>query len=121
MSGRRRYLQDRDVALKTNRTFPVRVFVDVRALVRFLAIRRTQREARRVAPAAAGLLTASTWMLPVADWARHIEEYHSELWDLAQVGAGRAGQLGYALRQLCYAPRTGRALRSPRRRGAEPS
>jgi hypothetical protein len=75
-------------------------------------------EARRVASSAAGLLTVATRLLPVADRPRHGEEYRSELWDLAQAGAGRLGQLGYALRQVRSAPRTGLALRSPRRRGA---
>lgn len=71
-----------------------------------------------MAPAAAKLLAAATWPLPTADRARHAEEYLSELWDLAQVGAGRLGQLAYALRQVRSAPRISLALRSPRWRGA---
>jgi hypothetical protein len=73
-----------------------------------------------VTPSAARLLARPARLLPAADRARYAEEYCSELTELAQAGAGRLGQLGYALRQLYSAPRTGRALRSPRRRGAAP-
>jgi hypothetical protein len=67
-----------------------------------------------VAPSAAGLLAAAAWLLPAADRARYGEEYRSELWDLAQSGAGRLRQLGYALRQLRRALPACLALRSPR-------
>jgi hypothetical protein len=79
---------------------------------------RAHWEAGQVAPSAARLLACAARLLPAADRARHAEEYRSELWELAQAGAGRLGQLGYALRQLRSTPRTGRALRSLRRRGA---
>jgi hypothetical protein len=77
-----------------------------------------QGEARRIASSATGLLAVAARLLPVADRARYAEEYGTELWELAQAGAGRLAQLGYALRQVRNAPRTGLALRSPRRRGA---
>jgi hypothetical protein len=75
---------------------------------------------RRVMPSAGRLLAAAVWVLPAADRARYADEYRSELWELAQAGAGRIRQLGYALRQLRSAASTGFALRSPRRRSAGP-
>ena len=81
---------------------------------------RARREAGRVAYSAARLLVGAARLLPAADRARYAEEYRSELWELARAGAGRPGQLGYALRQLHSAPRTGRALRALRRRSAAP-
>ena len=79
---------------------------------------RAQRETGRVTYSAARLLKVIVQLLPAADRPRYAEEYRSELWELARTGAGRSGQLGYALRQLRSAPRTGRALRALRRRGA---
>jgi hypothetical protein len=67
-----------------------------------------------------GLVGAAAFLLPVTDRARYAEEYRSELWDLAQSGAGRLRQLLYALRQLRRAIPMGLALRSPRRRSAAP-
>ncbi len=81
---------------------------------------RAQREAGRVAYPAARLLAGAARLLPAADRARYAEEYRSELWELARAGTAGPGQLGYALRQLRSAPRTGRALRALRRRGAAP-
>ncbi len=79
-----------------------------------------QRGARRVSPSAAGLLAAAVRLLPAADRGRYAEEYRSELWDLAQAGAGRIGQLRYALCQLRSALSVSAALRSPRRRSVAP-
>jgi hypothetical protein len=76
--------------------------------------------ARRVAPSAVGLLAAAAYLLPATDRARYAQEYRSELWDLAQSGAGRPRQLRYALSQLRRVVPMGFALRSPRRRGAAP-
>ena len=81
---------------------------------------RKQRVGRQVVRSAAGLLAATARLLPAADRARFAEEYQSELWDLAQDGAGRIRQLQYALRQLCNARSTGSALRSPHRRSTVP-
>lgn len=96
------------------------VFVHATAAIDRARDRAQRGEARRVAPSAARLVLGAARLLPAADRARYAEEYHSELSDLARDGAGRLGQLGYALRQLRSAPRTGLALRSPRRRGAAP-
>ena len=79
-----------------------------------------EREVRRVAPPAARLLTTVARLLPATDRARYDEEFKSELWDLAQTGAGRLRQVAYALRQLRCARLMVSALRSPRRRGAAP-
>ena len=81
---------------------------------------RRQRSTRRIAPLAAGLLAAASRLLPAADRDRYDGEYRSELWERAQSGAGRLGQLRYALGQLRRAPRVALALRSPRHRGAAP-
>ena len=90
------------------------------AAVREAALRADVRQlkARRVAPRAADLLAAAVRLLPTADRARYAEEYRSELWDLAQSGAGRLRQLWYALRQLRRVLPMSAELRSPRRRGA---
>ena len=87
-----------------------------------LALKVRRREVSRVAPTAGRLLAAAARLLPPADRDRYAEEYQSELWELAQSGTGhgRRRQLGYALRQFRSAPRTGMALRSPRRRSAAP-
>ena len=79
-----------------------------------------QRRDRPVALSATRLLTAAARLLPVGERARYAEEYRSELWELAQAGAGRIRQLCYALRQLRSAPSMGFAVRSPRRRSAAP-
>lgn len=79
-----------------------------------------QPRTKRVARSAVRLLTAAACLLPAAGRARYAEEYRSELWELAQSGAGRLRQLRYALRQLFNVRRMGFALRSPRRRGAAP-
>jgi hypothetical protein len=100
---------------------------DVDEVVRFLdrtiaggAVTQNQCGPGRVASSAADLLAAATRLLPAADRGRYAEEYQSELWDLAQCGAGRLRQLGYALRQLLRALPMGRVLRSPRRRSVAP-
>ena len=77
-----------------------------------------QRKARWVAPLAAGLLTAAARLLPAADRAWYVEEYRSELWEIAHAGAGRRGQLAYAARQLTAARRLRAQLRTLQRRGA---
>jgi DNA-binding CsgD family transcriptional regulator len=79
-----------------------------------------QRRTRRVARSAVGLLAAAVRLLPAADRARYADEYLSELWELAQSGDGRIRQVRYALRQLRRVPSMGFALRSLRRRSAEP-
>lgn len=71
---------------------------------------------RRPARPAAGLLAAAGWLLPAGSRARYAEELAAELHELAASGAGPGRQARYALRQLLAAPRTGLALRRPRRR-----
>jgi hypothetical protein len=56
-------------------------------------------------PSAARLLAAAARVLPAADREPYAQEYRSELWELAQAGDGRVGQLCYALRQVRKAPR----------------
>lgn len=75
--------------------------------------------ARQVVLSAAGLL-AAVRLLPPADRARYAEEYRSELWDLAQSGAGWLRQLGYAMRQLLRILPMCCVLRSPRHRSPAP-
>lgn len=84
------------------------------------AVDLRRRKSREVVPSATGLLTAAVRLLPEGHRNRYSQEYRSELWDLAQAGAGRVGQLRYATRQLRSAPQMRFALRSPRRRGAVP-
>lgn len=67
-----------------------------------------------------GLVSAAAFLVPATDRTRYAQEYRSELWDLAQAGAGSLRQLLYALRQLRRAIPMGLALRSPRRRSAAP-
>ncbi len=59
-------------------------------------------------------------LLPAADHPRYAAEFWSELWELAQAGAGRWGQLGYAGRQLVAACQLRAALQAPRRRRVVP-
>jgi DNA-binding CsgD family transcriptional regulator len=83
---------------------------------------RDSREssAKKVVRSADGLLAAGAGLLPASDRARYAEEYRSELWDLAQAGAGRIKQLRYALCQLRNAFSMSVTLRSPRRRSSTP-
>jgi len=62
-----------------------------------------QRPARRVTLSANGLAVAASRLLPAADQPRYREEYRCELWDLADAGAGRAQQIGYAIRLVIRA------------------
>ena len=91
-----------------------------RAFPRDRANGRGQPEARWVAPSAASLLTTAARLLPAAHRGRYAEEYRSELWDLAQAGAGRMRQLRYAFCQLRSALPMSVTLRSPRRRSSAP-
>jgi hypothetical protein len=81
---------------------------------------RERGRPRRIAPSVARLLAGAARLLPAADRARYAEEYQSELWDIAQAGVGRIGQLRYALSQLRNALPVSAALRSPRRRSSAP-
>ncbi len=78
------------------------------------------RQAKRVMSSAANALQVAARLLPAADRARYAEEYLSELWDLAQSGVGRLGQLRCAICQLYSVVPMVLALRSPRRRSARP-
>ena len=82
--------------------------------------RRARRWPTRAVSPAGYLVTTAARLLPAAYQARYVEEYQSELWDLAKAGAGRIAQLRYALCQLCCSLPMGLTLRSPRRRGAAP-
>ena len=74
----------------------------------------------RISSPAGRLLRAASWLLPPSDRARYAREYDSELWELASAGAGRVGQLLYALRQALRAVQIRRVLLSPRSRSAGP-
>jgi hypothetical protein len=76
--------------------------------------------AKHVAPSAVGLLVTAARLLPAADRVRYVEEYQSELQDLAQAGTGRIGQVQYGARQLWHALPMSIALRSLRHTGAAP-
>jgi len=77
-------------------------------------------ETSRIVPSAARLLSGASRILPASQRARYADEFQSELWDLAAAGAGRRGQLAYAIRQTGSVPRLRLELRSPRRQGAAP-
>jgi hypothetical protein len=74
----------------------------------------------RVAPSAGWLLTTAARLLPVADRARYSEEYRSELWEIADAGAGRRQQVRYSVRQLTRVARLRGAVIAPRTRNASP-
>jgi len=82
--------------------------------------KKRKRAAARPAWPARGLADAASFLLPSADRDRYSKEFHSELWDLAQDGAGRFMQMRYALRQLRGALPMRMVLRPPRRRSAAP-
>jgi hypothetical protein len=81
---------------------------------------RKRSTAVRVLPVAGRLVTAAARLLPTQERARYAEEFGSELWEIAQVGAGRRAQLAYAARQVLAVTRLRARLRAPRRRGAVP-
>jgi Protein of unknown function (DUF3662) len=88
-------------------------------------VRRTQGHGfaghpRRVAPMAKRLVTAAAWLLPAWERARYVEEFRSELWEIAHAGGRRRTQLAYAARQAMSAWRLRADLKGPRRRGAAP-
>jgi hypothetical protein len=94
-----------------------------RGLSKFSISSRPRDFAARARPAlpARGLLAVAGILLPLADRARYMQEYRSELWDLAHIGEGRLRQLLYALRQLRSTVSMCVALRSPRHsKGAAP-
>jgi hypothetical protein len=72
----------------------------------------------RVVPSADCLLAAAARLLPAADRARYIEEYRSELWQIAHAGRSARSQMLYALRQLASSVRLHAELRTPRQRKA---
>ncbi len=82
--------------------------------------RQAAHRRHRVAPSAGRVLAMAARLLPAADRTRYAAEFRSELWELAQAGAGRWRQLGYAGRQLLAACELRAALRAPRRRRAVP-
>ncbi len=65
------------------------------------------------------LIRAAAWVLPAEDRARYMEEFRSELFDLAVMGVGRFGQLCYSLRLFGHVLQLRAALAVPRRRGAQ--
>lgn len=75
---------------------------------------------RRVALLAKRLLTAAAWLLPAWERARYVEEFRSELWEIAHADGRRRTQLVYAARQVMSAWRLRAELKGPRRRGAAP-
>ena len=62
------------------------------------AVPQQEHRIGRVTPSAGRLLAAAAQLLPAADRARYVEEYHSELYEIAV-----AGRLFPRLRQLRYA------------------
>jgi hypothetical protein len=73
---------------------------------------------QHVAPVAAGLIGFVARV--TGDPARYGDEFRSELWELADGGKGRWGQLAYALRQLVAAGALRIEANSPRGRETSP-
>jgi hypothetical protein len=69
-----------------------------------------------VVRSAGRILAAASRLLPARDRPRYLEEYHSELWDMATAGAGFRQQCRYAAHQLARAASLRSALLDPRRR-----
>jgi hypothetical protein len=67
---------------------------------------------------AARLVTAANRLLPAANRARYREEFHAEICDLAEAGAGRWRQIAYATRVLIRAWGLRRELKTPHPRKA---
>ncbi|GLY80514.1 hypothetical protein Airi01_087810 [Actinoallomurus iriomotensis] len=67
-------------------------------------------------PSAGRLMAAVGTMVPIAHRLRYLEEWNAELWDLAEAGAGRWHQLGYATRLLTRAWTLRRELNAPHAR-----
>lgn len=66
-------------------------------------------------------MAATAQLLPTPGRARYTAEFRSELWELAQSGAGRWAQVAYAARQLRSVWSLRAALQAPvRRRAAAP-
>jgi hypothetical protein len=82
--------------------------------------KRRQRGQVGMAWSASQLVSVAAQLLPTPDRARYDEEFRGELWDLAEAGAGRRRQIGYAGRQLTRAPRLRMELKNPRQRKASP-
>jgi len=61
------------------------------------------------------LTGAAAWLLPAGDRARYMEEFRSELFDLAGMGVSRFGQLRYSLQLFGHALQMRAALAAPRR------
>jgi hypothetical protein len=105
---------------RTIQSTTVRWFSRAHAQAQRKPKKRKQLRAGKVVSSGAGLLAVAVRLLPAADRAQYAQEYLCELWELAQSGVGRRGQLRYALRQLLRVLPMGFALRSPRRRSAVP-
>jgi hypothetical protein len=69
---------------------------------------------------AARLAAVGARLLPEGDRGRHAAEYLSELWDLADAGAGWWRQVRHAFLLTARVPELRGALREPRRRNAAP-
>lgn len=81
---------------------------------------RTEPEARCITRPARRLVAAATQLLPAANRARYFEEYQSELWEIANGGGSRHGQLLYASRQLLRVVLVRGAVLAPLKRKASP-
>jgi hypothetical protein len=74
----------------------------------------------RAVTSAERLVVVAVQLLPVADRPRYLEEFQSELGDLARAGARRRQQRCYAFRQVSRAAGVRAALVDPRRKRARP-
>jgi hypothetical protein len=75
---------------------------------------------QRVTPMAKRLVTAAAWLLPAWERSGYVEEFQSELWEIAHASGRRRTQLTYAARQVMSACRLRADLKGRRRRGAAP-
>lgn len=75
---------------------------------------------RSPARSAERLLANAVSLLPERDRSRYLEEFRSELADIAGSGGGRRAQVMYALRQTVQTWRLRTVLRAPQRRQARP-
>jgi hypothetical protein len=78
----------------------------------------TDPSKRRDAGGARRLVAVAGRLLPPADRPRYVEEFRAELWDLAEVGTGRWGQIAHAARLLTRAWGLRRELTAPHPRKA---
>jgi hypothetical protein len=79
---------------------------------------RDRHDVSQVAPMAGRLVVIAARLLPVRERARYVDEFKSELWEIAHASGALRPQLIYAARLVMSAGHLRAELRVPRRRGA---